>query len=55
MKTSFHLLRRPPVLVLLIVQLLILLGAVWSAAQPATVYRFTPDQREVIAQHSAIA
>lgn len=55
MKTSFHLLRRPPVLVLLIVQLLILLGAVWSAAQPETVYRFTPDQWEVIAQHSAIA
>ena len=54
MKTSFHLLRRPPVLVLLIVQLLILLGAVWSAAQPATVYRFTPDQWEVIAQHSAL-
>ena len=55
MKTSFRLLRRPPVLVLLIVQLLILLGAVWSAAQPATVYRFTPDQWEEIAQHSAIA
>lgn len=54
MKKILQLLRRPPVLVLVIVQLLILLGAVWSAVQPPAVYTFTPDQWEVIAEHSEI-
>lgn len=54
MKKTLQLLRRPPVLVLGIVQLLILLGAVWSAVQPAAVYQFTPDQWEVIAEHSVV-
>lgn len=54
MKKILQLLRHPPVLVLAIVQLLILLGAVWSAVQPAVVYQFAPDQWEVIAEHSDI-
>lgn len=46
--------RRPAVLVLLLWELLVVLGAVWNAAQPATVYSFGPDQWEVIAQNSVI-
>lgn len=54
MKTIAQLLRRPPVWILGLVQLLVLLGAVWSAVQPAAVYTFTPDQWEEIAEHSEI-
>ena len=54
MKTIQQLLRRPPVWILGLVQLLVLLGAVWSAVQPAAVYTFTPDQWEEIAEHSEI-
>lgn len=54
MKTITQLLRHPPVWVLVLIQLLILLGAVWSAVQPAAVYTFTPDQWMVIAENSDI-
>lgn len=54
MKTIAQLLRRPPVWILGLVQLLVLLGAVWSAVQPAAVYTFMPDQWEEIAEHSEI-
>ena len=53
-KTIQQLLRRPPVWILGLVQLLVLLGAVWSAVQPAVVYTFMPDQWEEIAEHSEI-
>ena len=53
-KQISQLLRRPPVLIWAVLQLLIVLGAVWAAAQPAAVYQFSPDQWEVIAQHSEI-
>lgn len=46
--------RRPAVLVLLLFELLVVLGALWAAAKPAVTYTFTPDQWEVIAQASSI-
>ena len=46
--------RRPAVLVLLLFELLVVLGALWAAAKPAVTYTFTPDQWKVIAQASSI-
>lgn len=46
--------RRPAVLVLLLFELLVVLGALWAAAKPAATYTFTPDQWEAIAQTSSI-
>ena len=46
--------RRPAVLVLLLFELLVVLGALWAAAKPAVTYTFTPNQWEVIAQASSI-
>lgn len=46
--------RRPAVWVLLFLELLVVLGALWAALQPAAVYTFSPDQWEVIATQSQI-
>ena len=49
------LLRRPAVLLLLAVELLVFGQALAAALRPAVVYEFTADQWEPIAQNSAIA
>ena len=46
--------RRPAVWVLLFLELLVVLGALWAALQPAAVYTFSPDQWEFIATQSQI-
>lgn len=46
--------RRPAVLVLLAVELLILLSSLAAALRPVVQYAYTPDQWEVIAQQSTV-
>lgn len=46
--------RRPAVMLLLVLEVLVVLSAFWAAARPAAAYAFTPEQWEEIAQTSTI-